>query len=157
MSKPCSGPGMTSPSEVRRNRVNQLENFLTNIFKNIIWHHFAGESHQVVKLIATYKASIFHHSDFHDFYTIKSLWLGYFVVNIFVIFRGSFRAARAQFLFVYLGQNIFFTIICVGVLTLARPRWYCTQIDLTPLLSMKILLGESETRPTIISVSIQGS
>jgi hypothetical protein len=27
--------------------------FLTKIFKNIIWHLFAGESHQVVKITLT--------------------------------------------------------------------------------------------------------
>jgi hypothetical protein len=27
---------------------------ITNIFKNIIWHLFAGESHQVVKITETY-------------------------------------------------------------------------------------------------------
>jgi hypothetical protein len=27
-----------------------LKNFLTNIFKDIIWHLFAGESQQVVKI-----------------------------------------------------------------------------------------------------------
>jgi hypothetical protein len=33
-----------------RKWLNQLKNFLTNILKNIIWHLFAGESHQVVKI-----------------------------------------------------------------------------------------------------------
>jgi hypothetical protein len=32
----------------------QLGNFLTNISKNIIWHLFASESHQVVKITVTY-------------------------------------------------------------------------------------------------------
>jgi hypothetical protein len=34
--------------------VNQVKKNLTNIFKNIIWHLFAGESPQVVKITLTY-------------------------------------------------------------------------------------------------------
>ena len=34
---------------VARNGLTNWKTFLTNIFKNIIWHLFAGESHQVVK------------------------------------------------------------------------------------------------------------
>ncbi len=33
-----------------RNGFTNLKTFLTNIFENIIWHLFAGESHQVVKI-----------------------------------------------------------------------------------------------------------
>jgi hypothetical protein len=42
------------------------------------------------------KCEIFHRSDYHDFYTIKSLREGDFGVTIkfFLIFRGSFRAAK---------------------------------------------------------------
>jgi hypothetical protein len=36
--------------QIRKKWLNQLENFLINIFKNIIWHLFAGESHQVVNI-----------------------------------------------------------------------------------------------------------
>ncbi len=35
--------------QIRKKWLNQLKNFL-NILKNIIWHLFAGESHQVVKI-----------------------------------------------------------------------------------------------------------
>jgi hypothetical protein len=44
------------------------------------------------------KCEIFDRSDFHDFYTIKSLWEGDFGVKIYnlfeIIFRGSFGAAK---------------------------------------------------------------
>ncbi len=43
------------------------------------------------------KCEIFDRSDFHDFYTIKSLWEGDFGVKIKCfkkIFRGSFGAAK---------------------------------------------------------------
>jgi hypothetical protein len=43
------------------------------------------------------KCEIFDHSDFHDFYTIKSLWEGDFGVKIKKfkqIFRGSFGATK---------------------------------------------------------------
>jgi hypothetical protein len=40
--------------QIRKKWLNQLQNFLTNILKNIIWHLFAGESHQVVKITVTY-------------------------------------------------------------------------------------------------------
>jgi hypothetical protein len=33
-----------------RNCLTKGKNFLTNILKNIIWHLFASESHQVVKI-----------------------------------------------------------------------------------------------------------
>ncbi len=33
-----------------RNGLTNWKSFLTNILKNIIWHLFAGESHQVVKI-----------------------------------------------------------------------------------------------------------
>jgi hypothetical protein len=35
--------------------LNQLKLFLTNIFLSIIWHLFAGESHQVVEITVTYR------------------------------------------------------------------------------------------------------
>ncbi len=44
----------TSIMQIRKKWLSQLKNFLTNIFKNIIWHLFAGESHQVVKITVTY-------------------------------------------------------------------------------------------------------
>jgi hypothetical protein len=40
--------------QIRKKWLNQLKNLLTNIFDNIIWHLFAGESHQVVKITVTY-------------------------------------------------------------------------------------------------------
>jgi hypothetical protein len=43
------------------------------------------------------KCEIFDPSDFHDFYTIKSLWEGDFGVKIkkfYFLFRGSFGAAK---------------------------------------------------------------
>ncbi len=43
----------TSRMQIRKKWFNQLKNFLINIFENIIWHLFAGESHQVVKIIVT--------------------------------------------------------------------------------------------------------
>ncbi len=40
--------------QIRKKWRNQLENFFfTNIFEKIIWHLFAGESHQVVKITVT--------------------------------------------------------------------------------------------------------
>ncbi len=39
-----------SRMQIRKIWLNQLKNFLTNILKNIIWHLFAGESHQAVKI-----------------------------------------------------------------------------------------------------------
>jgi hypothetical protein len=40
--------------KIRKKWLNQLKKSLTNIFKNIICHLFAGESHQVVKITGTY-------------------------------------------------------------------------------------------------------
>ncbi len=40
--------------QIRKKWLNQLKNFLTNIFENFIWHLFAGESHQVVKITVPY-------------------------------------------------------------------------------------------------------
>jgi hypothetical protein len=40
--------------KIRKKWLNQLITSLTNILKNIIWHLFAGESHQVVKITVTY-------------------------------------------------------------------------------------------------------
>jgi hypothetical protein len=37
-----------------RNSFTNRKTFLTNILKNIIWHLFAGESHQVVKITVPY-------------------------------------------------------------------------------------------------------
>jgi hypothetical protein len=37
-----------------RNGLTNRRTFLTNILKNIIWHLFAGESHQVVKFTVPY-------------------------------------------------------------------------------------------------------
>ncbi len=39
-----------------RNGLTNWKTFLTNILKNIIWHLFAGESHQVVKITVPYWA-----------------------------------------------------------------------------------------------------
>jgi hypothetical protein len=44
--------------QFRKKWLNQLKNFLTNILKNIIWHLFAGESHQVVKITVTYLTTL---------------------------------------------------------------------------------------------------
>jgi len=40
--------------QIRKKWLNQLKIFLANIFENIIWHLFAGESHQVVKITVPY-------------------------------------------------------------------------------------------------------
>ncbi len=37
-----------------RNGLTKWKTFLTNILKNIIWHIFAGESHQVMKITVPY-------------------------------------------------------------------------------------------------------
>ncbi len=37
-----------------RNGLTNWKTFLTNIFKNIIWHLFVGESYQVLKITVTY-------------------------------------------------------------------------------------------------------
>jgi hypothetical protein len=37
-----------------RNGLTNRKTFLTNIFENIIWHLFAGEPHQVVKITVPY-------------------------------------------------------------------------------------------------------
>jgi hypothetical protein len=44
--------------QIRKKWLNQLKNFFPNILKNIIWHLFAGESHQVVKITVTYPARL---------------------------------------------------------------------------------------------------
>jgi hypothetical protein len=64
------------------------------------------------------KCEIFDHSDFDDFYTIKSLWGSNFGVKIifFFIVRGSFGAAKyltrllslVLRVFLGFGHNIFF-------------------------------------------------
>ncbi len=41
-----------------RNGLTNWKTFLANILKNIIWHLFAGESHQVVKITVPYPALI---------------------------------------------------------------------------------------------------
>ncbi len=43
----------------RKGLINQLKICLTNIVKNIIWHLFPGESHQVVKIIVTYQCILY--------------------------------------------------------------------------------------------------
>jgi hypothetical protein len=40
--------------KVARNGITNWKTFLTNIFKNIIWHLHAGESNQVMKITVTY-------------------------------------------------------------------------------------------------------
>jgi hypothetical protein len=42
--------------QIRKKWLHQLKTFLTNILKNIIWHLFVGESHQVVKITVAYWA-----------------------------------------------------------------------------------------------------
>ncbi len=37
-----------------RNGLTNWKTFLTNVFENIIWHLFADESHQVVKITVPY-------------------------------------------------------------------------------------------------------
>ncbi len=44
----------TSRIQICKQWLNQLKNFFCKHFKNIIWHLFAGESHQVVKITVTY-------------------------------------------------------------------------------------------------------
>jgi uncharacterized protein (DUF697 family) len=44
--------------QIRKKWLNQLKACLTNILKNIIWHLFAGESRQVVKITVTCCVSI---------------------------------------------------------------------------------------------------
>jgi hypothetical protein len=41
-----------------RNSLTNVNIFLTNILKNINWHLFAGESHQVVKITVTYSTRL---------------------------------------------------------------------------------------------------
>jgi hypothetical protein len=41
-----------------RNGLTNWKTFFTNILKNIIWHHFAGESHQVVKITVPYGTGV---------------------------------------------------------------------------------------------------
>ncbi len=48
-----------------RNGLTNWKTFLTNILKNIIWHLFAGESHQVVKITVPYSAQM----QYWKFYT----------------------------------------------------------------------------------------
>jgi hypothetical protein len=40
--------------QIRKKWLHQLKNFFNKHLKNIIWHPFAGESHQVVKITVTY-------------------------------------------------------------------------------------------------------
>jgi hypothetical protein len=40
--------------QIRKKWLNKLKNFLNKHLKNIFWHLFAGESHQVVKITVTY-------------------------------------------------------------------------------------------------------
>ncbi len=37
-----------------RHGLTNWNTFLTNVFENIIWHLFAGESHEVVKITVPY-------------------------------------------------------------------------------------------------------
>ncbi len=39
--------------QIRKKQLNQLENYFNKHFKDIIWHLFAGDPHQVVKTILT--------------------------------------------------------------------------------------------------------
>ncbi len=43
--------------QIRKKWLNQLKNFFNKHFKDIIWHLFAGESYQVVKITVTYSTS----------------------------------------------------------------------------------------------------
>jgi hypothetical protein len=71
-SPPCTS---AFPSKVSQKIKNKLKNLLS---------------------LKVPKCEIFDHSDFHDFYIIKSLSGGEFGVtlNFFFIFRGLFRAAK---------------------------------------------------------------
>jgi hypothetical protein len=40
--------------QIRKKWLNQLKNFFNKHFQNIIWHLFANESHQVVKITVPY-------------------------------------------------------------------------------------------------------
>jgi hypothetical protein len=44
---------VTSRMQILKNGLTNRKTFLTNIFKNIIWHLFAGESHQDATITAT--------------------------------------------------------------------------------------------------------
>jgi|LakMenEpi03Aug12_release.lakeMendotaPanAssembly.Ray.scaffolds.fasta_scaffold4332944_1 hypothetical protein len=45
--------GTLVESKFARNGLTIRKTFLTNIFKNIIWHVFTGESYQAVKITVT--------------------------------------------------------------------------------------------------------
>ncbi len=45
-----------------------IETFLTSIFMNTIWHLFAGECHQVVKITVTYSTVIVCRACLHSFF-----------------------------------------------------------------------------------------
>jgi hypothetical protein len=45
--------------QIRKKWINQWKNVLTNILKNIIWHLFAGESHQVVKITVPHIVKVY--------------------------------------------------------------------------------------------------
>ncbi len=59
---------------IRKKWLNQLKNFFNKHFKNIIWHLFAGESYQVVKITVTE-------------YTV--LWIGIVLMRIRIWIRLS--------------------------------------------------------------------
>ncbi len=63
-----------------------------------VYGHYMFRVGVIVNLLKVPKCEIFHRSDFHDFYTIKSLWEGDFGVKIKClkknIFRGSLGAAK---------------------------------------------------------------
>ena len=42
-----------------RNGLTNRKTFLTNVFENIIWHLFTGQSQQVVKITVTYPVQRF--------------------------------------------------------------------------------------------------
>ncbi len=41
-----------------RNGLTNRKTFLTKVFENIIWHLYAGESHQVVKITVPLEAAV---------------------------------------------------------------------------------------------------
>ena len=62
-----------------RNGLTNWKTFLTNVFENIIWHLFAGESHQVVKITVPYCtcfyiAKAYEHMHMHQISASNLCW-----------------------------------------------------------------------------------
>ncbi len=110
---------------------NQWKNFLTNMLKNIIWHLFAGESHQVVKITVTYCA---HGAQiiFADLKgTVSWNWFvflrqGCFVLNglIFKLYRGpnDFIMQKSVFLAGNANTSWLIMFIMFGFLFLKKKK-----------------------------------